>query len=163
MADVKVAASAMAIVGALGLGAVAVSRSDDACLLVQSSRNGEVVHTVLCGPADGGPAIPPDSIVIGPAGTRGLIGLGTGDVGKTADEVTARSSGRHAGRIGHSFRCAPDPDRPGKLNAACNSECAACADGQATGIAQRARLDALGIKYDCAAWTTASGCKGSVP
>ena len=174
-----VGVGASAAVVLIALGVPLANRSTDECSLVQAVvsegnrvalvdlgmadvvPDGAIMHLIVCGSApDGGGTSIPDALVLAPAGTRGLIGLGTGSVGSTGAEVRQNSSGRVTTTIRHSFRCAPDPERPGKLNAACNSECAACMDGQATGILQRARMDALGVVYDCGAWIS-KGCRGA--
>lgn len=181
-------AALVAVLGSVALGAIPVARSGDDCELVQilaSERNGAalaaagfgpaelaaagvvllpgaVLHVVLCG--DERAAIPllPDAQIIGPAGTRGLTSDGVGVAGQTTTEVDA--TGRWSGPIGVAYRCAPDPDRPGHLNAACNSECAACDDESPGAVAQRAQITALGIAYDCGLWR-ASGrdCRAGVP
>lgn len=138
----------VAELAALGYGPAALA------LAGVPAAQGTVVHVVLCG--DEQAASLTDAIVIGPAGTRST---GVGLVGQTAAEVQA--SGKWPGRIGSAFRCAPDPDNPGALNAACNSECAC---GASSNDAQRAQIDGLGVKYDCALWLAAGrDCKAGVP
>lgn len=106
----------LAALSALGIiiGA-AIASSTDPCYLVQRlTESGAAVELKrLCGEP------PDDVIVVGPAGTRRLLAFeGTW---KTAGEVD--SEYLPSGRVGIAYRCGPDPDRPGQLNAASNGEC----------------------------------------
>lgn len=87
------------------------------CYLVQrlDGKTGAVTMERVCGTPDG------EVIVVGKAGTSGGQ---TGVLGATAADVLAVDpTWLPAGRVGHAFRCAPDPDRPGQLNAGSNEEC----------------------------------------
>lgn len=137
--NLRVALAGGAAVVVVAAGTVAV-RSTDPCWCAQSivsssnraalseasvlggAKDGEVVLYVACGEGDATADAPlPDTIVLGPCGTRGLASTGVGLAGATADAL--RSTGRWSGSVGVAFRCGPDPDRPGMLNSDTNESC----------------------------------------
>ena len=99
-----------------------VDEATDPCYLVLKGATVTELHRV-CGEVDGGDSTEPDTIVVGPAGPRGLVSV-EGKLGSTAADVMARNPEYlPGGRVGIAFRCGPDPDRPGFLNAESNEEC----------------------------------------